>query len=66
MAQGRDANEAMVLKILKGPEPITLEGVVSLLPELSWNQLFQTVDALSRRGEIALRRRRFDYELATR
>ena len=37
--------------------------VVTLLPELSWNQVFKTVDELSRRGEIILFRRGFEYEI---
>ena len=30
---------------------LTLEQVVTLLPELSWNQVFKTIDELSRRGK---------------
>ena len=36
---------------------------MTLLPELSWNQVFKTVDELSRRGEIILLRRGFEYEI---
>jgi hypothetical protein len=38
--------------------------MVILLPEMRWNQVFAAIDKLSRRGEIALRRRGFNYELA--
>lgn len=42
---------------------VTLEQLVALLPELTWNQVFTTVDELSRRGEILLFRRGFTYEV---
>jgi hypothetical protein len=41
-----------------------LDQMVEEMPALSWNQIFQTVDALSRRGVISLRRRGFNYELS--
>jgi hypothetical protein len=66
MLQGQEDNEAIVLNVLKRPESIPLEDVVSLLPEMSWNRVFAIIDELSRRGKIALRRRGFDYELAAR
>ena len=56
-------SELLILKLLRGRRSLTLEQVVALLPELSWNQVFKTVDELSRRGEIILLRRGFQYEL---
>jgi hypothetical protein len=64
MAESRGDNEGLVLNILKEQDAMPLESVVSSLPELSWNQVFTAIDELSRRGEIALRRRGFNYELA--
>ena len=58
------ANEAMVLDLLRRQRSIKLEEAIALLPHITWNQVFQCVDALSRRGEIILRRRGFDYEIA--
>jgi hypothetical protein len=63
MASQHDLNEAMVLNLLRIRECLKLEQVVALLPQLSWNQVFQCVDSLSRRGEIILHRRGFDYEI---
>ena len=37
--------------------PLTFEEIIDKIPELSWNQVFLAVDALSRRGEIILSRR---------
>ena len=63
-AQETQANEAMVLELLSHERSISLEAVVDLLPQMSWNQVFQCVDSLSRRGEIVLLRHGFDYEIA--
>lgn len=58
-----DENEALVLQHLKTAQPVILDQLVEDTPELSWNQIFQTIDALSRRGVISLRRRGFEYEV---
>jgi hypothetical protein len=65
MVTQSERNEAMVLDLLRSEKCLKLEQVVTLLPELSWNQVFQCVDSLSRRGEILLLRRGFDYEIAS-
>lgn len=56
-------SEGLILDLLGLRNSLTLEQVVTLLPELSWNQVFKTVDELSRRGEIILLRRGFEYEI---
>ena len=56
-------SEYLILDLLRIRKSLTLEQVVTLLPELSWNQIFKTVDELSRRGEIMLRRRGFEYDV---
>ena len=58
-AQETQVNEAMVLELLSHERSISLEAVVDLLPQMSWNQVFQCVDSLSRRGEIILLRHGF-------
>lgn len=55
--------ECLIADLLRARRSLTLEQVVSLLPELSWNQVFRTIDDLSRRGEIVLLRRGYDYEV---
>ena len=57
------SSECLILDLVDLQKSLTLEQVVGLLPELSWNQVFKTVDELSRRGEIVLLRRGFDYEI---
>ena len=55
--------EAKILAIVHERGSILLEAILSCLPESTWNQVFTSVDELSRRGAICLRRRGFDYEL---
>ncbi len=56
-------SEFLILELVRARKSLTLEQVVTLLPELSWNQVFRTVDELSRSGEIILLRRGFQYEV---
>ncbi len=55
--------EFLILDLLRARKSLTLEQVVTLLPELTWNQVFKAVDELSRRRKIILLRRRFQYEI---
>ncbi|HMZ55323.1 MAG TPA: hypothetical protein PLT48_10800 [Nitrospira sp.] len=57
------SSEFRILELVQMRKSLTLEQVVTLLPELSWNQVFKTIDELSRRGKIILLRRGFDYEI---
>jgi hypothetical protein len=57
------SSECRILELLRARKSLTLEQAVTLLPELSWNQVFKTVDELSRGGKIILLRRGFDYEI---
>ncbi len=55
--------ESRILDLLRARQSLTLEQVVALLPELTWNQVFKTVDELSRQRRIILLRRGFQYEI---
>jgi len=57
------SSEFRILELVQMRKSLTLEQVVTLLPELSWNQVFKTIDELSRHGKIILLRRGFDYEI---
>lgn len=57
------SSEFRILELVHMRKSLTLEQVVTLLPELSWNQVFKTIDELSRRGKIILLRRGVDYEI---
>ena len=56
-------HESLVLHVLHSADSLTMEQMIEQLPQLSWSELFHTVDALSRRGAIILRRRGFECEL---
>jgi hypothetical protein len=55
--------EGKILAIVHERGSIVMEKLLSCLPESTWNEVFTSVDELSRRGAICLRRRGFDYEL---
>lgn len=42
---------------------IGLDALIRMLPEYSWNQVFDAVDQLARNGSIVLRRHGYDYTL---
>lgn len=56
-------SEELVLSVLKSSGALTIEQATAKLPELSWNEVFHAVDALSRRGDIVLRKRGYEYEM---
>jgi hypothetical protein len=51
--------------MLREERRFTFEELVERVPELSWAQLFVTIDQLSRRGDIELRREGFTYTART-
>jgi len=63
MSRHHSRCEELVLSVLRSSGSLTIEQATAKLPELSWNDLFHAVDALSRRGAIILRRSGFEYEL---
>lgn len=56
--------DSLVLGALESGESLTIEQVIASLPELTWNEVFSTIDRLSRNGTITLRREGFSYELS--
>lgn len=58
-----DELEARILAHLNEEAVIGLDALIELLPEYSWNQIFNAVDQLARSRNIVLRRHRFDYTL---
>ena len=52
-----------ILASLNDQAVISLETLIEMLPEYTWNQVFHAVDALARQGKITLRRHQFDYTL---
>ena len=55
--------DSLILKVLRSTaQPLTCEEINARIPELSWNQIFLSIDAMSRRGQVILNRRGFEYQ----
>jgi hypothetical protein len=52
----RDALELAILERVAAGAPLSLEDLQQFLFHHSWNRLFATVDQLSRKGSLAIRR----------
>lgn len=64
MAHKSNFYEQRILETLRRHRTMTLEGLVTAVPDLSWNCVFHTVDELSRDGRITMHRQGFDYEVS--
>ncbi len=58
-----DILEAIILDHLSEQTVISLDSLISLMPQYTWNQIFYRVDQLARHNKIILRRHRFEYML---
>lgn len=54
---------ATILDHLDEQTVISLDTLICLMPQYTWNQIFHTVDQLARCNRIVLRRHRFEYTL---
>jgi hypothetical protein len=58
-----DALMEAILDHLNEQSVISLDSLVCLMPQYTWNQIFHHVDQLARCHRIVLRRHRFEYML---
>ena len=58
-----DALTATILDHLNEQTVISLDTLICLMPQYTWNQIFHTVDQLARCNKVVLRRHRFEYTL---
>ena len=58
-----DALTATILDHLNEQTVITLDSLICLMPQYTWNQIFHRVDQLARCNKLVLRRHRFEYML---
>ena len=58
-----DALTATIIEHLNEQTVISLDTLIFLMSEYTWNQIFHTVDQLTRCNKIVLRRHRFEYTL---
>jgi hypothetical protein len=56
--------DLLLLSVLRTDNPVTIDQLVDRLPDLRWNEIFHTIDRLSRQGSITLTRQGFDYIVA--
>lgn len=68
IGQGSAAHSAAslidtVLEHINDQAVVSLDTLVCLMPDYTWNQIFQAVDDLARRRLIVLRRHRLEYTL---
>jgi hypothetical protein len=59
-----ELRQSMVLAALGSGDAVTVDQLMMRLPELTFSELFFALDALSRRGEVFMRRRGFEYEIS--
>ena len=58
-----DALTAAIIEHLNEQTVISLDTLVCLMPQYTWNQIFHCVDRLTRCNRVVLRRHRFEYTL---
>ncbi len=58
-----DALTATLLDHLNEQTVISLDSLIRLMPQYTWNQIFHRVDQLARCNKVVLRRHRFEYML---
>ena len=58
-----DVLTATILDHLNEQTVISLDTLICLMPQYTWNQIFRTVDQLARCNKVVLRRHRFEYML---
>jgi hypothetical protein len=63
VASHADALTATILDHLNEQTVISLDTLICLMPQYTWNQIFDRVDQLSRCNKVVLRRHRFTYTL---
>jgi len=63
MTTAAEHTESQILALVSERGCMTLEEIPPSLTGSTWNQVFASVDKLSRQGAINLRRRGYAYEL---
>lgn len=64
MSTRHPSKERLILRTVEDSPWISLEDLARRCPQLTWNEVFSAVDAMSRRGTISLSRRGFQYFVA--
>jgi len=61
------STDELLLEALRGMQPQTIESLCTLLPGMTWSQVFLAVDRLSRAGAVSLQpTQRCEYQVSLR
>jgi hypothetical protein len=62
-SEAAETVEREILEFVEEQAVVSLDALVALMPQYSWNQIFGAVDGLTRRRRLVLRRHGRDYSL---
>jgi len=59
------SHESTIMSLLQESDRLTIDEILARAPHLSWSQVFLAVDVLSRKGDVTLYRKGFEYSVET-
>ena len=57
------SHECTIISLLAASDRLTIDEILARAPDLSWSQVFLAIDILSRKGEVTLHRKGFEYSV---
>ena len=63
--QDYSSHESAIISLLDASERLTIDEILDRAPHLSWSQVFLAIDVLSRKGDVKLYRKGFEYSVET-
>jgi hypothetical protein len=58
-------HESTIISLLDASDRLTIDEILERAPHLSWSQVFLAIDVLSRKGNVTLYRKGFEYSVET-
>jgi len=58
-------HESTIINLLDKSDRLTIDEILAGAPYLSWSEIFLAIDVLSRKGEVTLHRKGFEYSVET-
>jgi len=59
------SDESTIISLLDASDRLTIDEILTRAPHLSWSQVFLAIDVLSRKGDVTLYRKGFEYSVET-
>jgi hypothetical protein len=59
------SHESTIISLLHASDRLTIDEILARAPHLSWSQVFLAIDVLSRKGDVTLYRKGFEYSVET-